>query len=258
MTAIALDQRTAFTWQLRLPTFEGPLDLLLRLIEREQLPITDVSLVMVAEQFLLATREIGIERPESVAEFAAVGARLVALKARSLLPRPDAEDEDDGPSELVVQLIEYRTIKAAAQEFAAWDRLGAHAFAKGQQAVDLPDKPVELPLGLHEPRQLARAISRRLVSNKAVTRLVAVRPMIPLRTMVNRLLDVIEGRTVEFQKVAASECADPHEVRALFLALLVLVRRNIVTAEQNEPYGPIAVQRIAGAHYDMSINPEEM
>ncbi len=242
MTAIALDQRTAFTWQLRLPTFEGPLDLLLRLIEREQLPITDVSLVMVAEQFLLATREIGIERPESVAEFAAVGARLVALKARSLLPRPDAEDEDDGPSELVVQLIEYRTIKAAAQEFAAWDRLGAHAFAKGQQAVDLPDKPVELPLGLHEPRQLARAISRRLVSNKAV----------------NRLLDVIEGRTVEFQKVAASECADPHEVRALFLALLVLVRRNIVTAEQNEPYGPIAVQRIAGAHYDMSINPEEM
>ncbi|MBX3070107.1 MAG: segregation/condensation protein A [Thermomicrobiales bacterium] len=258
MSAIALDNRTAFTYQLRLPTFEGPLDLLLRLIDREQLPITDISLVMVTDQFLEATRGIGVERPESVAEFAAVGARLVALKARSLLPRPDEDDEDAEPSDLVVQLIEYRTIKAAAQEFAAWDKLGLNAFAKGQQAVDLPGKPQELPLALHEPRQLARAISRRLVSNRAVTRLVAVRPMIPLRTMIDRLLDVMDNRRLVFQRVADDACADDHETRALFLALLVLARRNVVEAEQDEPFGPISIQRIPGAHYDMSLNPEEM
>ena len=258
MSAIALDNRTAFTYQLRLPTFEGPLDLLLRLIDREQLPITDVSLVMVTAQFLAATREIGTERPESIAEFASVGARLVALKARSLLPRPDEDEDDEEPSDLVVQLIEYRTIKAAAQEFAAWDKLGLNAFAKGQKAVELPGKPQELPLALHEPRQLARAISRRLVSNNVVTRLVAVKPMIPLRTMVNQLLDVLKNRTLIFQRVAAEECADDHEVRALFLALLVLVRRNVVEAEQDEPFGPITMRRVPGAQYDMSLNPEEM
>lgn len=258
MSAIALDNRTAFTYQLRLPSFEGPLDLLLRLIDREQLPITDISLVMVTDQFLVATREIGAQRPESIAEFAAVGARLVALKARSLLPRPDLEDEEDEQSDLVVQLIEYRAIKAAAQEFAAWDKLGAHAFAKGLQAVDLPGKPQDLPLANHEARQLARAISRRLVSNRTVTRLVAVRPMIPLRTMVSRLLDVLGSRTLTFQRVATDQCADDHEVRALFLALLVLVRRNVIEAEQSEPFGPIAMQRVPGAQYDMSLNPEEM
>ena len=97
MSAITYDHNIAFAWQLRLPTFEGPLDVLLRLIDREQLSITDVSLVMVSDQFLAAAREMGEERPESIAEFAAIGARLVALKARSLLPRPDEDDEDDEP-----------------------------------------------------------------------------------------------------------------------------------------------------------------
>ncbi len=258
MSAIALDNRSAFTYQLRLPSFEGPLDLLLRLIDREQLPITDVSLVMVSDQFLAAAREMGEERPESIAEFAAVGARLVAMKARSLLPRPSVDDEEDEPSDLVVQLIEYRTIKAAAEAFGLWDRKGAAAFAKGPEAIDLPLRNLELPLAAHEPRQLARAISRRLVSNRTVSRLVAVRPMIPLRTMVGRLLDTIGLERSTFSAAAESQCADAHEVRTLFLALLVLVRRNVVDASQERPFGPITMERIPGAHFDITVDPEEM
>ncbi len=258
MSAIAIDNRTAFTYQLRLPTFEGPLDLLLRLIEREQLPISDISLVMVSDQFLAAARELGGQRPESIAEFAAVGARLVALKARSLLPRPTIEDEGEEQSDLVVQLIEYRAIKSAAQEFAAWDRRGAAAFTRGADAIELPEKPAELPLGSHEPRQLARAISRRLVSNRTVTRLVAVRPMVPLRSMVERLQGALASRSRDFHQVAEEACTDSHEIRALFLALLVLVRRNVVEAEQDEPFSPITMRWIPGATYDMTHDPEEM
>src|SRR5688572_3267106 len=110
MSAITFDNRVAFAYQLRLPSFEGPLDLLLKLVERQQLPITDISLVAVSDQFLAAAREIGGASPESVAEFASVGARLVSLKARTLLPRPSIDEEDEEPSELVVQLIEYRAI----------------------------------------------------------------------------------------------------------------------------------------------------
>src|SRR5680860_994700 len=124
MSAITFDNRAAFAYQLRLPIFEGPLDLLLKLIERQHLPIADVSLVMVSDQFLAAAREIGGASPESIAEFATVGARLVLLKAKSLLPGPAIDEGDDEPSDLIVQLIEYRAIKQAATEFGAWDRIG--------------------------------------------------------------------------------------------------------------------------------------
>jgi chromatin segregation and condensation protein Rec8/ScpA/Scc1 (kleisin family) len=91
MSAITFDHHTAFTWQLRLPTFEGPLDVLLRLIEKQQLPITDVSLALVSDQFLQAARELDGSAPETIAEFTAVGSRLVAIKARSLIPRSPAQ-----------------------------------------------------------------------------------------------------------------------------------------------------------------------
>lgn len=101
-------------YQLRLPVFEGPLDVLLRLIEREQLPISQVSLLAVLDQFLAFTRQIEAAHPEVVAEFAVVAGRLSLLKSRALLPRPvKAPDEADVP-DLVRQLEEYRVLKSAA------------------------------------------------------------------------------------------------------------------------------------------------
>ncbi len=257
MSAITFDNRAAFAYQLRLPTFEGPLDLLLKLIERQHLPITDISLVMVSGQFLAAARQTGGASPESVAEFASVGARLVLLKARSLLPRPTIDEEDDEPSDLVVQLIEYRAIKQAALEFGAWDRTGNAAFAKGSQAVELPGKPKDLPLASHEPKLLTRAISRRLVSNRTVSRLVAVQPIVSLRMMTDRLLDALGHRPMTFRTMASRVSQSNQDERALFLALLLLVRRNIVNAEQHEPFSEIVITRLANAELPVSLNVEE-
>ncbi|CAN5647374.1 ScpA family protein [soil metagenome] len=257
MTAITFDNRAAFAYQLRLPSFEGPLDLLLTLIERQHLPITAISLMSVSDQFLEAAREVGGASPESVAEFASIGARLVLLKARSLLPRPAFEEADDEPSDLVVQLIEYRTIKQAAAEFGAWDRTGAAAFVKGSQAIELPEKPRDLPLARHEPKLLARAISRRLVSNRTVSRLVAVRPLISMRAMVDRLLGALGPGETSFQHLASQVCSSSQDQRALFLALLVLVRRNAVTAGQTEPFGEIRVSRLAPVDITFGEEAEE-
>jgi segregation and condensation protein A len=247
MSAITFDNRAAFSYQLRLPTFEGPLDLLLKLIERQDLPITDVSLVMVSDQFLDAARAVGGAHPESVAEFASVGARLVLLKAKSLLPRPAADDEDDEPSDLVVQLIEYRAVKQAAAEFGNWDRIGNAAFVKGSQAVELPQKPKDLPLAYHEPNLLVRAISRRLVSKSSVSHMVAVRPLVSMSVIVGRLLEALGPEKVTFQELAVRVSGSSQDRRALFLALLVLVRRSAVEVEQAEPFSDIWVSRLAPA-----------
>jgi len=257
MSAITFDNRTAFAYQMRLPTFEGPLDLLLKLIERRQLPITDISLMTVSDQFLEAARELGGASPESVAEFASVGARLVLLKARSLLPRPAIEEEEEYPSDLVVQLIEYRAIKQAAAGFGVWDRTGNTAFAKGSQAVELPVKPRDLPLAQHEPKLLARAISRRLVSNRTVSRLVAVRPVVSLRMMVDRLLGILGAGESSFQQMASKVCSSSQDQRGFFLALLVLVRRHAVAAQQTEPFGEILVSRLVPVDITFSEDVEE-
>ena len=74
--------------EISLPVFQGPLDLLLHLIERDDLDITAVSLVVVTDQYLTAIRVGGGFDPQALAEFVAVGAKLIYLKSRALLPRP--------------------------------------------------------------------------------------------------------------------------------------------------------------------------
>lgn len=243
MSAITFDHNTAFTWQLRLPTFEGPLDVLLRLIEKQQLPISEVSLALVSDQFLQAARQLDGSAPETVAEFTAVGSRLVAVKARSLIPRtpvPVEEEDDDG---LVVQLLEYKAIKEAAKQFAQIDRLGLVAFSPSGEAIELPDKPKELPLGRHEASWLARALQRKLVVVEPVRQMVLIKPVISLREMIGRLSDALTGGSTSFSRIADGNCEDASERRALFLALLVMIRRGAADAEQDEPFGEITIQR---------------
>src|SRR5215208_5144761 len=102
-------------YQLRLPSFEGPLDVLLRLIERSQLQITDVSLVAVMDQFLVYVASLDQAGAELIADFTNVATRLVLLKSRSLLPRPPAIDDEAEAGDLARELIEYRAVRQAAQ-----------------------------------------------------------------------------------------------------------------------------------------------
>ncbi|MCO5222559.1 MAG: segregation/condensation protein A [Thermomicrobiales bacterium] len=244
MSAITFDHNTAFTWQLRLPTFEGPLDLLLRLVEKQQLPITEVSLALVSDQFLEAARELDGSSPETVAEFTAVGSRLVAIKARSLIPRPPAPVEEEDPDGLIVQLLEYKAIKEAAKQFAQIDRMGMVAFSPSGEAVELPNKPRELPLGRHEPSWLARALRRKLAVAEPVRQMVLIKPVVSLREMIGRLSDALAHGATSFDRIASRTCEDASDRRALFLALLVMIRRGAADAEQDAPFGEITIRRL--------------
>lgn len=246
VNAVATESPLLLDYQLRLPTFEGPLDVLLRLIERDQLPVTDVSLMAVTEQFLAYVESLESVSPQVLAEFAAVGARLVLLKSRSLLPRPVAADDEAEPGDLAQQLIEYQTIKRAALELAQRDQLGIVAFprARNQVAASEPGEPPRL--APHEPSWLAKALRRRLALIPSPREVVAARPLISLGAMVERVLRLLAGRReVLFSRVAA-DCQNAHEIRAAFLAVLVLIRRRAVDADQAELFGDITLRRRSG------------
>ena len=244
MNAPTADPIALSGYQLRLPTFEGPLDVLLRLIERDQLAITDVSLVAVTDQFLAHLEAMGGAPPATVAEFAAVGGRLVLLKSRSLLPRPPAADEGE-PEELVRQLVEYRAMQAAARRLGERDALAAGAFARGG-GVALPEAPPPR-LALHRPSALARALRRRLTAVPSPSEIVAARPVVTLREMTERVLGALTGRRrLGFGEILA-QCAGRQEALTAFLAVLVLVRRRVVEAEQAALFGEITLRRAAPA-----------
>jgi len=228
-------------YQLRLTSFEGPLDVLLRLIERHQLEITDVSLVMVTSQFLTYLDGLLDTPSETVAEFAAVGARLVLIKSRSLLPRPP-EPEDAEPEDLIRQLVEYRSVKEAALQLAERDLLAAGAFERGG-AVALPTPTAPPRLMAQPPTVLVRALRRRLVRLPQQAGVMSSQPIVTLREMVERVLASLRSTQPLSFSTIRRDCRDRHDVLTAFLAVLVLMRRQAVDAHQAELFGEIMVRR---------------
>ena len=137
--------------QIQLPLFEGPLDLLLRLLQRQDLDITEISLLQVADQYLEAVHAREITNAKELAEFVSIGARLIQMKSRALLPEknePNEEDyfEEDPAHEgldLVTMLREYQRFQSVATELAERQKAGLRAYPKGG-----PTEKVVPPAGL--------------------------------------------------------------------------------------------------------------
>lgn len=225
-------------YQLRLPSFEGPLDVLLRLIEREQLAIADVSLVAVTDQFLAHLAAMEAARPAEIAAFSAVAARLLVLKSRSLLPRPPAVDADERDDDLVHQLREHQALKTALAELADRDRIGGQFFPRGAAvATVLESTPPRLAPG--PPAALARALRRRLTLLAPAPLDLPARRVVSLPRTVARVLELLVARSrVRFSEVIGDR-PDREETLVAFLAVLVLLRRRQVEADQAEPFGEI-------------------
>lgn len=240
-----LDPSSIVGYQLRLPSFEGPLDVLLRLIERSQLQITDVSLVTVTDQFLSYIDSLEQAEPDLIADFTNVATRLVLLKSRSLLPRPPAVDEEE-TSDLARELIEYRAVKDAADQLAEKDRRGDGAFARALGGVATPAQTSPPKLAAHDASWLARAIRRRLTTIPSPRAIMHARPMISLREMVERVLHGVSERPHASFSGIARQCQNNHELRTAFLAVLVLIRRRVIDAEQEVPFGEITMSRVTG------------
>ena len=121
------------TYEVALDVFEGPMDVLLRLIEREQLDITLVSLALVTDQFLEHVSRLREVTPASLADFLVIAARLLVIKSRVLLPKPEAEpeeDEGDWKEDLAERLREYRRYKQAAASLREMEKAGYRSYPR--------------------------------------------------------------------------------------------------------------------------------
>jgi len=224
-----------------LEAFEGPLDLLLYLIRRQNLDILDIPIAEITRQYMAYIAMLGELQFELAAEYLVMAAILAEIKSRMLLPRPagDDEDEEDPRAELVRRLQEYERFKQAAEDLDDLPRLDrdyalAGAFVADRQVIQVPPD-VNLPDMLDALRDvLSRA---ELFSHHQVQ----MEPL-SVRERMTAIIDRLrENPYLEFQRFFT-----PKEGRmgvvVTFLALMELTRERIVDLVQNEPLGQIYVR----------------
>jgi segregation and condensation protein A len=224
-------------YQLRLPSFEGPLDVLLGLIERERLDISNLSLVTVTDGFVAYVRGLRDAPPALLAEFAGIAARLLVLKSRALLPRPAAVDEAPDLDDLAELLREYQRAKAAAEQLRAAEQRGWRSYARLAAAEAPPPRIVfVVPPVAHLRRALARTLARR--PGEPETR--ALTPQVSIGEMIARLRSRLTGLRFPqpFRRLVGP---DRDETVAGFIALLALWRRGEIVATQHTVFGEILV-----------------
>jgi segregation and condensation protein A len=244
-------------YQLRLPAFEGPLDVLLRLIERNRLPIEDVSLVAVSGQFLTYAREMDQTRPAVVAEFAAIGARLTVLKSRSLLPRASQDDEEPEPSDLTLRLREYQQVKRFAARLDDMHRRGAVAHPVAGGAVKMPAAGPPPPPTGYDVQVLVRSLRRRLSVVPKPATFIRQRRVISIREAIDRIAGFLGQRpTVRFSEITAPMRLRT-DVATAFLAVLVMIRRGTVAASQDDLFADMRIEPGPGSHADLDAAIDE-
>jgi segregation and condensation protein A len=252
--AIAADNQAPSLagYQLHLPDFEGPLDVLLRLVERSQLAITDVSLVAVLDQFLAYVDALEGRPPSVIAEFTTVGTRLTLLKSRSLLPRPPVVDEDEEPADLTAQLIEYKRLKDAAKRLAEIQSTGTASFAMpAPKTQDFAKDATHFRLASYEVKTLWRSVRRRVAHIPRPEQVLDHRPILSLRDVISRVMALVTPtRTITFASLVAPY-HNRTEVATAFLATLVLMRRRVIDAEQVSLFGDIQLHKAADETADL-------
>ena len=239
---------TLSNYQTRLPSFEGPMDVLLRLIERQQLEIADVSLIQLTDQFLLFVEEMSAAPPEVIAEFTMVGTRLTLLKSRSLLPRPPLVDDpgEPDPSDLVRQLQAYKQFKEVAHLMGERRESGFVSFSPHTDGpVARPAHRAPLRLAQHDPSALLRSLRRRLSTVPQATRMIRQRPMVSIREMVERVV-VFASVLPSFRfSDVTGELRTRSETATAFLAVLVMIRGRSLDASQEGLFGEIKLAGVS-------------
>lgn len=241
---------TLVNYQTRLPSFEGPLDLLLRLIERQKLDITEVSLVAVTDQFLAFVAEMEDAPLEVIAEFTSVGTRLTLLKSRSLLPRPPAQNEESepDPDDLVAQLRAYQRLKRVAAGLG--QRRDRDLVSFGHRGIGPIARRTEVQsprLASYDTSVLVRAIRRRLSTIPVAVQTIQQRRIISIQEMTDRVVSLLSRvGTVTFSEMV-DDFGTRSERATAFLATLVLIRRRSIDAVQDGLFSEITLTRTQAA-----------
>lgn len=239
-------EQTELPYQVRIENFEGPLDLLLHLIKKNQINIYDIPVAMIAQQYLEYLEAMEEFNLNVAGDFLVMAATLLQIKSRMLLPVDETtEDDEDGPDpreELVRRLLEYKAFKEAARQLDDQEKMWRETFWR-EQAPSVEEVEEDLPLENVSLFDLVDALKEVLERNPS-SRLIEIVPdNLTVRERMNFILEMLEGKDSASFTTLFEGSSHRMVIVVTFLALLELMRMRVVRVFQAETFGPILVSR---------------
>lgn len=239
-------EQTELPYQVRIEQFEGPLDLLLHLIKKNEINIYDIPIALIAQQYLEYIEAMKDLNLNVAGDFLVMAATLLQIKSKMLLPADEAAlDEEDGPDpreELVRRLLEYKTYKEAANRLDGQEKMWREIFSREQA----PTEPVETDETLLENVSLFDLVDalQEILNRNPGKKLIEIMPdNLTVRERMNVILELLEGKdSVSFVDLF-EQTSHRLVVIVTFLAMLELIRLRVARVFQAEAFGPILVSR---------------
>lgn len=238
-------------YKVQLEVFEGPLDLLLYLVKKDEVDIYDIAIERITTQYLAYLEAFEVLQIELAGEFLVMAANLLYIKSRTLLPKdqqmPDEEAEEDDPRwELIRQLIEYRKFKEAANHLRDQEELQSALFPRAV-SLDPAHAPVideNMLIGDVGIFDLINAFQRALKRLPVEQKQGEIHEeTFTVTDRINHLMRMVErGVSMKFEELFG-EASSRSELVVTFLAILELIRMKQFRVRQEEQYGEIWLDR---------------
>ena len=236
-------------YKVKLEIFEGPLDLLLYLIKRDEIDIYDISIERITRQYLEYLQAFKELKIDIAGEFVVMAAKLIYLKSRSLLPldqQPPEEDadEDDPRWDLIRQLIEYKKFKEAAAQLHDRALEQERIFVRDGGSAQISDAPLPLyEVGIFQLIYAFREVIKRVEAREDLQEIFGER--FTVSEKIEKILERVgDGASVRFSELFG-QIASRVEIVVTFLALLELIRLNQVRVLQRKMFDEIEIAAIA-------------
>lgn len=230
-----------YALQVFLEAFEGPLDLLLYLIRRQNIDILDIPVAEITKQYVQYIEMMSDMQLDLAGEYLVMAAMLAEIKSRMLLPRPETEEEEeeDPRAELVRRLQEYERFKQAAQDISDLPRLERDVFVA---VVDAPDRKVVTQLPDVTMKELLLAFHDVLKRAEMYSNLKLTREPLSTRQRMSEILTRIKAG----QFTVFADLFDAEEgrmgVAVTFIAILELLKEAVIEVVQSEEFAPMHVR----------------
>jgi len=231
-------------YEVDLPAFQGPLDLLLSLIEQEELDITKISLARVTDQYLGHLNFLKETDPDELTDFLVIAAKLILIKSEVLLPRPppilEEEDQEDVGDELARQLRIYKQFKEIAAHLQELEERGLRSFVRIVPNVKIEPKLIPGDGSLEALLEAARNAMAIKPEDPDVDEMISPEVVTIGQQMLHIWQGISRGNRVTFAELLG-QSRNKIEVIVTLLAILELIKRNIIKVEQPRHFADIVI-----------------
>ena len=235
-------------YAIKIDNFEGPLDLLIYLIEKNKMDIYDINLTEITEQYIEYLKAMENLNLEIASEFLVMASSLLYLKSKKLLPKQEDETEELTEEELIKRIIEYKKYKEISKTLKENYNLFSKRITKGEENIKLPKRKLEKTYDINTIPEIYKNLiirtEQRLNQNAKNIEKIALVENYTVASKVKEMFKIlVKQKKFVFNKAFSIKKRDKQEVVTAFSGLLELSRRNKVQTKQETIFGDIMVEK---------------